>query len=595
MNQNIMRIAVVLSLLFLQKTNLLFAQLNNITSKNFTSKANNAKLTAFKSGPIGWYFEKVNRDAESGATSLIRTKTVGTNKSEVGVNLQRVQNIVAPVGQPSFNVTTSGYCETQSVKMDYLNESAFSMVNINETFSPLIFPGAFIDAASLLERRPVFYTRANERAPLTVGISISNPKSSSPTQVTVSDFGTNNINQLNTELRNKHFGAAISPVYAFKITEVTSVEHFTATLNYSVGLMLPLEEFGLPIDLSQGVNINGGATATKKVHSYVVSFIQPMYAYSVNEVDMNRFFARTGLATQHSAAGYVSSVIFGRMAMLSFQSTEDSASINALVSGRLGISVTGGELANAKLGASIDGTLIANFSNKVSNFRAFVYGGDAATALRITSSPDEVFSFIQNSSAYTLSVNSGALPIQYIVNRVSDGRALGVRSTSSFSVEDCLNPRYDIDVIYKGIKCNKVVEAPFDTEEDIFGTCTVSGVKLFDFKEDDRFSVKAGETNSADIARRIKSSQTINDLKNLRLNFSTSIKDWELLIKPEFKEKQQADLVFNLESKVNQLFKLEPGESVLIDNKTQTLKLYENGDDDHASVSILYQIKITRK
>jgi len=555
----------------------------------------NTKQINLRTKPLGWYFDKLTRTTAAGGSAVVRTKTVGTNKSEVGVNLPRVQQVIAPVGAPVFSTNAAGYCESSNVKMDYLNESAFSLVNLSETFSSLIFPGSFIEAGSLLDRRPVFYSRATDRAPLTIGISISNPKSAAPTQVVVNDFGANNINNLHRDLRDKHQGAAISPVFAFSLKEVTSVEHFTANLNYSAGLMLPLEEFGLPIDLSQGIKATGDASLTRKMHSYVVSFIQPMYAYSVNEVDMNRFFTRAGLAAQHSTAGYVSSVVFGRMVLLSFQSTEDSTSVSTLISSRLGISVTGGDLANAQLGTRINADAKANFSNKVSNFRAFVYGGDAATALRITSNPEEVFTFIQSPGAYTLSAASGALPIQYIVQRVSDGRTLGVRSTSSFSVEDCLNPRYDIDVIYKGIKCNKVVEGPLDNEEEIFGSLSVSGQTLFNIAEDNKMSMKQGEEKGADILKRIKSSQTINDIKNLRLQFTPSIKDWELLIKPLYREKQQSDLVFNLETKVNQLFKLEPGQSVVIDDKKQTLRLYEDGREENASVTILYQIKITRK
>lgn len=567
----------------------------NAQTGNISSGISSSKQLSLRTKPLGWYFEKLSRSTAAGGTAVVRTKTVGLNKSEVGVNLPRVQQVIAPIGSPVYNTNTTGYCERSNVKMDYLNESAFSLVNLSETFSSLIFPGSFIDAGSLLDRRPVFYNSATDRAPLTIGISISNPKSAAPTQVVVNDFGVNNINNLHRDLRDKHQGAAISPVFAFSLSEITSVEHFTANLNYSAGLMLPLEEFGLPLDLSQGIKIKGDASLTKRLHSYVVSFIQPMYAYSVNEVDMNRFFTRPGLAATHSTAGFVSSVVFGRMVLLSFQSTEDSASVGALISGRLGLSVTGGELANAQLGVNVNADTKANFSNKVSNFRAFVYGGDAATALRITSNPEEVFSFIQNRSAYTLTAASGALPIQYIVQRVSDGRTLGVRSTSSFSVEDCLNPRYDIDVVYKGIKCNKVVEGPLDNEEEIFGSCSVSGKLLFDIKESGKMSMTQGQEKEADIPVRIKSNQTIGDIKNLRLLFAPDVKDWELLIKPQYREKQQADLVFNLETKINQLFNLEPGQSVIIDSKKQSLRIYEDGREENASVTILYQVKITRK
>ena len=181
---------------------LLLAAAGNAQTGVISTGITNAKLVNFRTKPLGWYFEKLNRSNAAGGAAVLRTKTVGLNKSEVGVDLPRVQQVIAPVGAPVFSTSAAGYCESSNVKMDYLNESAFSLVNLSETFSSLIFPGSFIEAGSLLDRRPVFYSRATDRAPLTIGISISNPKSAAPTQVVVNDFGANNINNLHRDLRD---------------------------------------------------------------------------------------------------------------------------------------------------------------------------------------------------------------------------------------------------------------------------------------------------------------------------------------------------------------------------------------------------------
>lgn len=588
--KRILTLLIAFSTLLLQFT--AAAQIDKLRNK--ISVANKID---YANRPLDWYQVRVSPAAAPGAASILRTKPVGNKISMVGVNLQRAQNVIAASGNSNYRLASEGYCETQNLNMDYLNEGAFNLVNVNQTFAPIIFPGSFIEAGSLLDKTPVMYSRATGRAPLTVGISITNPNSTAPAQVSVNDFGTNNIGFLNTELRNKHFGAAIPPVFAFSLKEISSIEHFTASLNYSVGITLPLEEFGIPVDLSQGITGSGGISTEKKMHSYVVSFIQPMYAYSVNEVDMNRFFTTAGVAAQHSTAGFVSSVVYGRMALLTFQSSEDSASINLLLGARLGVSFTGGELANAKLGLAIDISAKNNFSNKIKNFKAFVYGGDAQSALRVTSNPGDIYSFIQNTSAYSLSAATGALPVQYTVNRVSDGRSIGVRSTSSFSIEDCINPKYDVTVKVTGIKCNKVVEFPTDDAEDIFGNCTIGNKTLFNINEDAAVSIRQGKTAVLDGEKiNVAPSKSINELKNLRLAFAPNLKDWEMVTKPKYREKQPGDLIFNFDNKINQLYKLEPGQSVLIDGRNpKSIDLYENGDANSSSITILYQIEVTRK
>lgn len=547
--------------------------------------------------PLDWYFSAIRPARASGGApaNTITTRNSGANTSIVGVNLPRAAVPVRAVGTPGKEPSGDGYCLTQSYNLDYLNESAFSLIDLRLNFPNAIYPGAFIDAGSLLGRSPVTYVSPAQRRPLTVAISISNPDSGSRTY-TVSNFGSNNNRVLDENLRDRHYGAAIPSVFAYRSMELRSQQELTASFNFSAGLMLPLEEFGIPLDLSQGIRASGNMVNGSVERQYMLSFIQPMYAYTIEEEDPGLLFTNAGAAA-NIHQGIVKSVVYGRMIMMTFRSTLDSAEAFGRVSARLGINFTGGELANASLGGSISGDVRNKFVRDIKEFKALVYGGNGQTANSVAGDPEAVYQYIRDPSAATLNSRTGALPLQYVVQRISDGRIIGVRSTSNYKVDDCLNPRYDVEVSFKGLKCYKVVELFPDDKEDIFGTCDVNGKRLFGINEDAAWSIGKDKTISDDKDVLIAKDLTLAQVRELQLVFSQALKDWEPLHKPVYRAYQPLDLKYSLDktANINAIMNLAAGRSVELENKTHEVRLYENGDREHSSIAVLYRVKVTRK
>ncbi|MDF2384099.1 thiol-activated cytolysin family protein [Nostoc ellipsosporum NOK] len=549
--------------------------------------------------PLDWYFRALRpatKTVNSSANQTFGSTQSGGNTSTVGVNLPRAASNIRTNGTPKTTPSGDGYCVTQAYNLDYLNESAFSLVDLRLAFPNAIFPGALINAGSLLSKNPIIYSTNAPRRPLSIAISISNPDSGSRVY-NVTDFGRNNIRLLDENLRDKHYGAAIPSVFAYRSMELKSQQELTASLNYSTGLMLPLEQFGIPIDLSQGFKANGSTTSTTRQHQYMMSFIQPMYAYTVEEEDPALIFNNPGTAAGINDAGMVRSIIYGRMIMLTFSSTLDSTEAFARVSGRLGIELTGGELANASFGAFISSDVKTRFTRDIKEFKAMVYGGNGATANSMAGDPDSVFRYLRDPSAATLGRTTGALPLQYVIQRVSDGSVIGVRSTAGYTVDDCLSPRYDVEIVFKGLKCYKVVEGLGDNEEDIFGTCHVNGKSLLDINENAAWSIAVNKTLSDDKEVLIASNMTLAQLRELQLVFNPVLKDWEPFHKPVYRAYQPLDLKYSFDktSTINSLMNINAGRSIDIENKTHEVRLYENGDKDHSSIAVLYRVKVTRK
>lgn len=549
--------------------------------------------------PLDWYFRALRpatKTAGGTANQTLGTSQADGNTSTVGVNLPRAASRVRATGTPRTAPSGDGYCVTQSYNLDYLNESAFSMVDLNLAFPNAIYPGALINAGSLLGKNPIMYSTGASRRPLSVTISISNPDSGSRVY-SVSNFGVNNIRLLDENLRDKHYGAAIPSVFAYRSMELRSQQELTASFNFSAGLMLPLEEFGIPLDISQGIKANGSGSSTSRQHHYMMSFIQPMYAYTIEEEDPALIFTNPTTAAGINNAGMVRSIIYGRMVLMTFSSSLDSSEAFARVSGRLGIEMTGGELANASLGVSISGDIKSKFTRDIKEFKAMVYGGNGATANSMAGDPDSIFRYLRDPSAATLGRTTGALPLQYVIQRVSDGRVIGVRSTAGYALDDCLSPRYDVEVTFKGLKCYKVVELFPDDKEDIFGTCDVNGKRLFGINEDAAWSIGKDKTISDDKDVLIAKDLTLAQVRELQLVFSQALKDWEPLHKPVYRAYQPLDLKYSLDktANINAIMNLAAGRSVELENKTHEVRLYENGDREHSSIAVLYRVKVTRK
>ncbi|GAB1370353.1 hypothetical protein MASR1M45_04130 [Candidatus Kapaibacterium sp.] len=488
-------------------------------------------------------------------------------------------------------------CDKQPMSMDYLQQEVF---NIYGFIPNTIYPGSFINVNTLLNKTPESYTAANsKRVPYAVRIDISNPSTSAPTSTSIaSDFSSNNTEQLNRELRNRHFNASVPANIIGSITEIKSEVEARAKLDVSLGLMLPLEEFGIPAEISQGVRGSINVSTTKKIRKYMMNFIQPMYSYRMNQNDRDALFNAPGEASKHQNAAMVETVVYGRRLLIVIESEADEQTVKGTISQRLGISITGGDLANAQLGSKVDAQADAKFKNEIKSFQAVVYGGNSRLGSSMMTSPDAVVAWLADPNSAVLNANTNALPIQYVVQKVSTGSVMiGTRSTANYTNEECVEPAYKVEVQYLGIKCYKVVEGLGDDKEDIFGTCTVSSKSLINIPENAAVSIKQGAT--ARDSKKVTTHEhiTLAALKDLVLELKCDLKDWEPLHKPQYRPKQPMDVKLEVgtSSRLSQYQTISQGQSITLDNKNHEARIYENGDSNGSSIAVIYKVIITRK
>lgn len=562
-----------------------------LTAQTTPLAKSNLRFQLTKRAAFNTYFERlaeVSKKVNTGSGQTLASKTGSLGKSEVVVNMTPRSTPVQSVGAATTQRNGKSVCESQNYNMDYLNVGLFNSYTLSLPAS--VYPGAFVEAQSLLSNRPAAYTAAG-RAPLNIGISINDSKNIK--NFTASTFGSNYTTELHAALRNTSFGTQIPAYLVMNAVEVNSLTQLQANFDLTVGLMIPLEELGVPVEISQGISVGVSDTSSRKLYSYLLTYEQPMYDYTVKEIDRSLFFTGNGAAAQHPNAVLVRSVIYGRRITMLIKSSETLETVKTTVRERLGVSTTGDLGVSA--GLQVDAAIRNRFEQQIRSFHAFVQGGSAELGNKIFNDPAAIKSYIEDTRAARLTAATGEVPIQYILERVSSDAVVGIRSTANYNAQSCIQPNFDIAVIYKGIKCNKVIEAPGDDKEDVFGKCTVNGKKLADIPENSALSIKAG-TTSADLKTVVAGDNiALDQMASYILNFSSELKDWELLQKPEFKLAQPLDGKYQItSSRLNKIMALDKGESALLDEGTQELKLYENSDKSSASVSVLYQVKVTR-
>lgn len=543
-------------------------------------------------GTFSSYFNKLQlyKTKISGSTTqILATQTNAVGKSEVGVNLPKAANNTVVNGSPSTQREGNAICETQGYLLDHMNAGLFN--SLERSLPTTIFPGAFLNAQTILNKRPAAYNAPN-RSPLTIAISINDH--SDIKTYTATGFGSTYEQELHAQLRNTSFGTSIPAFLVSKITEVASEVELRAKLNMTVGVMVPLEEFGIPVEISNGISGGASVSGSRKLRTYIITYEQPMYDYTVKENDRSLFFSIPNTASQHTNAVLVRSVVYGRRVLIVVKSQEDEATVSTTVRQRLGISLTGTELAGFTLGSRIDGSVLTKFNQQIKSFTAMVQGGNPALANKVISDPNAIKGYFEDPNAAVLRANTGEVPIQYVLERVSADAVIGVRSTANFNAEFCVEPTYKIEVIYKGIKCYKVVEAPFDDKEDVFGSCSVNSKNVVSISEDDAVSIKQGETKSDQKIVPINNNITLGQLIDFTLTFSTNLKDWEPLHKPKFELDEPIDGKYIINNnRLNTIVGIQPGESKILDGQRE-VRLYENAETSNSSIAVLYQVRVTR-
>jgi hypothetical protein len=572
-----------------------------------------------------WYqqsFRKFDPAVFNAPSRVIVSRSSDLGRSEVVENFNPVK-ASRNSGQPGVIQRDNSVCDVQPMTLDYLQQERFKLFDRRPM---TIFPGSFVNLQTLLNPTPQFYAAPNRRdyevimdisriddagqggvrpqLPGRIATAVPQAANLPVTRVTGNFSQDPTDTTLHPSLRNRQLGAPIPQTLFVSTREVRSDIEARASLDAAVGILVPLAEFGIPLDISNRVQGSAEGRLERRVRTHVIQIEHPMYAYRMTENDRNALFTVPGEAAKHQNAAVVESVVFGRRLLIVVTSTLDAASAEAVVRQRLGVSFTGGELAGAALGSQLDARAEASFRQEILTFAARVFGGSSAYQNTTITDPEFARQYLLDPSAQTLSRETREVPIAYSLQKLSAGNVMiGVRSLGNFNDENCVQPVYKVDVGVKGIKAYKVVEAPGDDKEDIFGSATVfrSGApntqrqRVISIPENQAISIRANETAGITERKMIADNVTLSQLREMFVEWAPDLYDWELLQKPQFRVRQPADLRIEMRPRLNQIVTLRQGAEARIDNRVMELRLYENGDRNAASIAILYEIFVQRK
>ncbi|WEK37527.1 MAG: thiol-activated cytolysin family protein [Candidatus Pseudobacter hemicellulosilyticus] len=565
-----------------------------------------ADLLKVSSNPrLAWYastLKKLSAKPKVTGTAVLGSKSdAAGNRTEIGVGLTGTESGFSANGSPRQEQNGNTVCTIQPYRVNFATSDNFNLF----AASTPIYPGQFYNIASVLQGA-FSSIPTPARKPYQLGINIFNANNPGPGMLNVTDLTRSPLPEIQRVLLAPNYSASIPASGVFDMVEIKSTMMLKAKYETSQGIFLPLQEFGIPAEVTAGFAASGSvSTQTNRSH-YLVSFIQPMYTINVL-TNHDQLFQSPNAHTSLSNAGYVESVTYGRRVSIIISSSSSVTRVKAAISAALSAEINGLEGADIDVGTSSNGETSVSLKEVASSFHATIYGGEGDMANRIFSDivafRDAFRNYIRSSSAGTFSATTGAMPLHYTLRRISDNALLTVRSTGSFDeLVSCNTSKYKVEVLYDGFTVNKVLEFPPDDMEDIYGKFTLASVStngrttskdllLKNIPKDRAISKKAGGRDSDDVQVVAMNNVSRNDLVNSILNFSQAMYDWELATAPAYRENSSAELKFNLADVQSDIDQLTPGSSKIF---TKNIRLTESSALGESKITLHTRIKVTK-
>ena len=574
----------------------------NSNAQTISQASRIAALKNVSTTNLTWYTAAIKPLSSSPASNgtVLNSRSAGTSRIDIGIGLPDAATPFAANGATRQAPSGDATCTIQPMKVDFLTSGNFNLFSGENN----IYPGQFFTINSVIQNSFASFNSPT-RKPFQLGINIFNARNNN-NMLNVTDLTRNPLPEIQNTLLAPNYGAAIPADGILNMIKINSVLELKASMETSRGVFLPLEELGIPADISASIEASASASSTTRLNFYMLNFYQPMYTLNLL-TNNDQLFQQQGAHTSCAAGTYVESVTYGRRVFIIIGSTFSETRVRAALSAAMGATVTGGEAAGVRLGATQSVETSATLRAAAGKFFAKIYGGDAASANSVFSDivnfKNSLGSFISSPSASTFGARTGALPLHYTLRRISDGSILSVRSVGNYDdLISCNTATYKVEVLWKGIKVDNVVEGFGDTKEDIWGnlklaTATINGSNralnrvIKNISRDNAISIGAGSTDQDDVAVLVLEGLKSSEINSTILNFSEDVFDWEPLHNPAYTPTNSAELKFNLAEKAAQLNTMQPGTSTIFDNN---ISLKEEGPIGTSRIQLLTKIKVTK-
>lgn len=341
---------------------------------------------------------------------------------------------ITPVSEETENnVIGDVICTTQEVEETVENADQYIL-------SPLssIWLGAAMDLNDL--NKGVYTNNTEQRYPITISssfgydghnfIKVEKPKRSTVHDATV-------------KLKNQRIIENPGTNTRIDLFEVHSAEQLKV-------------HFGAEAQLGM-VNINGSSdfnfSTTKR--NFMAVFQQIFYTEFVDSIDKKRMF-KNREATENDI--YVSSISWGRMVLLTIETSATEQEINAMLEASY---------------ASTKAELEAKHSKTIesSTIKGYVYGGGAEDATALLTDFSQLYDFIKNGSQFDSSNNPGS-PIVYRFTSPGTNSQVDIITSTKYPQQVCIPYTGKFEVEITNIE---VFKKNVNKNLNIYGTISLKG------------------------------------------------------------------------------------------------------------------------
>ncbi len=306
--------------------------------------------------------------------------------------------------------------------------------------SPLstIWLGAAMSLKDL--NKGVYKNTTEERYPITISSNIGYKGVNSKE---VKNPSQSSVHNASVELKSQRVIQNTGTQMRYELYEVYSTEQLKLYLGADA-------QFGTG-SISAAASFNFESTSYK----YMAVFKQIFYDEYVDNISSDAFF-KDRKATENDI--YVSSISYGRMVLLSIESTSKRQQIDAMINGSYAT-------ASAEAKVNYEKTMSS------SRMKAYVLGGSSGSAGKLISDLTELDTYIKDNSVYH-PLNNPESPIAYRFTSAGTGALVNVISSTSYPKRECVpyTGKYEVKII------NIVVaEKNKSKNMKLYGKITVKG------------------------------------------------------------------------------------------------------------------------
>lgn len=344
---------------------------------------------------------------------------------------------ITPVSEETEeNVEGDLICTTQEVEETVENADQYML-------SPLssIWLGAAMDLNDL--NKGVYTNNTEKRYPITISndfdydgfnsIKVEKPKRST-------------VDDATAKLKNQRVLSTPVAAMTIDLFEVYSEEQLKV-------------HFGAEAQLGM-VNIKGSAdfnfTTTKR--NFMAVFKQIFYTESINNIDKGRMF-KNREATENDI--YVSSIAWGRLVLLTIETSATEGEIEAMFEARYG---------TAKAESSVEHSEFVESST----IKGYVYGGGSQQGSDLLTDLSQLYDFIESGFQYDPIDNPGA-PIIYHFVSAGTGSEVKIITSTKYPQQICIPYTGKFEVEITNIE---IFKKNRNKNLNMYGTISVKGYTL---------------------------------------------------------------------------------------------------------------------